>query len=84
MRRLKQWYWILASIWVVFWILDILILVPLYPDGVMNNIKSIFKDSDTLAFSYLIITAPIYVYLVFMLVRKIVNKIRLKYLEPKY
>jgi len=71
----KKWFWILSFIWIVFWVLDILVLVPIYPDGIMNNIKNIFRDSDNLAFSYLLITAPIYLYLIFILVSKIFKKI---------
>jgi hypothetical protein len=76
-HKLKQWYWILTSIWIVFWVLDVLVLVPLYPDGIMSNIKGIFSDQTELAFIYLLITAPIYLYLIFMFISKIVNKIRM-------
>jgi len=77
--KFKQWYWILTSIWIAFWVLDVLVLVPLYPnETVMSNIKKIFADSNDLAFSYLLTTAPIYLYLILMLISKIVKKIYFK------
>ena len=76
-KGIKRWYWILTSIWIVFWVLDVLVLVPLYPDGIMANIKGIFTDKTDLVFTYLLTTAPIYLYLIFMFISKIVNKIRI-------
>ena len=84
-KKIKQWYWILSGIWIAFWVLDILVLVPLYPnESVISNIRAIYEDRTDLAFIYLLVTAPVYLYLIFILIRKIVSKIRFKYLALKH
>jgi len=75
-KKIGQWYWILTSIWAVFWVLDVLVLVPLYPDGIMSNIKGIFSNQTERAFIYFLITAPVYPYLILILISKIIKKIR--------
>jgi hypothetical protein len=73
-KNFKRWYWILTFIWIAFWILDMLVLVPFYPEeGIVYNIRAIFADELDLALSYLIITAPIYLYLLLMLVNKMIR-----------
>lgn len=75
-KKVKQWYWILSGIWITFWVLDVLVLVPLYPEGgIIYNIKSIFEDKTDLAFTYLLITIPIYLFLIIALVKKITNPV---------
>lgn len=73
MKKIKQWYWVFVLVWIVFWVLDILVLVPFYPNqGLFFNLKELFLNKNNLAFSYLLITAPIYIYLIFKLIKKIV------------
>jgi hypothetical protein len=73
MKKIKQWYWVFVSIWIVFWVLGILFLVPFYPNqGSLYNLKALFLDKNNLAFSCLLITAPIYIYLILKLIKKIV------------
>ncbi|KKS99584.1 MAG: hypothetical protein UV76_C0018G0002 [Candidatus Nomurabacteria bacterium GW2011_GWA2_43_15] len=75
-KKIKQWFWILTGIWVAFWVLDVLVLVPLYPEGgIAYNIKAIFADEFDLALVYLIITAPVYLYLVSVLIKKIAKAV---------
>ena len=75
-KGVGRWFWILTGIWIVFWVLDVLILVPLYPDeSIIDNIKAIYEDKTDLAFIYLLITAPVYIYLIFLLMKKIAKLI---------
>jgi hypothetical protein len=57
----KPWYLILSIVWIVFWILDVFLLVPESP---MESMRLFVTDSVAFSIYWLWITAPISLYLV--------------------
>lgn len=72
MKKIKQRYWLIVLTWIVFGVFGTLFLVSFYSNQEpIYNLKALFFDKNNLVFYFLLITAPIYIYLILKLIKKI-------------
>lgn len=79
---IKRWYFILSAIWIVGWFLIIFILVPDNPVEEIKLLLSYGTEVSTFAFQlyWLIITAPILLYLLILGLSKLWKYIVAKFI----
>lgn len=68
MNMFKRWYFILTVIWVVFWLIVNLLLLPTDP---IAEFKELFTDQLMFQIYWLWTTAPILLYLVVVGIMKL-------------
>jgi hypothetical protein len=75
-KQIKKWLIIISIIWSIFWITDILLLVPI-SGTFTQSLIDIFTDKATFSITWLFVTAPIQIYILFIIIKYILNKINI-------
>lgn len=74
-NQIKRWYFILSAIWAMFWIVDILFLVP-SSNTIVGVLKDVFTDPLMFSISWIIVTIPYQFYLIYLGCTKVWNFVR--------
>lgn len=65
-QKIARWFYILSAIWVIFWILDLVVFVPLVPNSFTQTLREIFTDPVAFSISWTFVTAPLQLYIIFL------------------